>query len=179
MADVNAGTKWSVASNPISRRRFVKGVIGGLAGGVLAVVAASELHLIPTQFGRVIDQPSPWQLLDQLGRSSFDKHLGEDFWIHHDLFAIVPTRLVEVSASGLSNSVSQAGADEKHFTLVFEGPHEQPLSQKTYLFQHPMQGTFLCSSYRWATAQVRFITYRSSTGFRPSCSSERIELQFE
>ena len=116
----------------MSRRDFMK-----FAGrGALGIAFLSVTPIGSTRF--LTGSPEPIDLVQDLRRSTFGGHVGEDFRVLEGALGSVDLRLVEVSDSG-PNSIASS---QETFSVLFRGPDDHPLEQDTYMVEHRAIGTF-------------------------------------
>jgi len=111
-----------------SRREFLKrGSLMALAAGVPLGIAEKTLGM-----------STKTSAATGLDLESFESQLGTNFLISHEA-AKVEVRLVHVAnfASAKQNKAGQEG-----FSLLFRGPKESILKQRTYLIEHEKLGRF-------------------------------------
>lgn len=120
----------------ISRREFVK-VAGAMgAGGTLwALSNHSVLSTLATQ-----------RLPAALVRSTFLRHLGETFQVQLESAGALSVRLVEVRDLRSGDARGAKAQASKHkencFSILFHGPGDRLLEQRTYYFEHRELGEF-------------------------------------
>jgi hypothetical protein len=120
----------------ISRRGFLKGVAGVLAGG--ALLAIGERVLGTTW----VPQPLPMSLQ----RSTFARYLGDMFQVAREPSDVIALQLIRVESLPSNTYTEMRGSaneDQEHcFSIVFRGPADRPLGQGTYHFEHGQIGGF-------------------------------------
>ena len=111
-----------------SRREFLK------RGSLMALAAAVPLGIAEKALG----MSTKTSAATGLDLESFESQLGTNFLICHEA-AKVEVRLVHVVnfASAKQNKAGQEG-----FSLLFRGPKESILKQRTYLIEHEKLGRF-------------------------------------
>ena len=114
----------------LSRRSFLKGVVGAVLGGVF-LGAQSPV--------RNLDLPLPWgdaDLTNTLRKQDFADHLNETFTVHTGALERLDITLREVSDV---RSVELSPRRET-FSTIFHGPVDSALAQGTYNVEHEAFG---------------------------------------
>lgn len=75
--------------------------------------------------------------LDQLGAEQFAGLVGTKFEV-----AIQPNVVVTLELNNVSTPAVNDQRTYERFSLLFNGPIEQPLEQRTYRFEHERLGSF-------------------------------------
>ncbi len=113
----------------ITRRNFIKNT-----GSFSACLAMGPLFLLTR---KPVTGDDIWRLplkLEDLKKTTFDKHLNTKFHIHLDPSDVADVELVETTEAkvkGLEN-----------FSIVFRGPHDKSFQQSTYKVEHDKIGSF-------------------------------------
>ncbi|HEV7126090.1 MAG TPA: hypothetical protein VGN32_01465 [Ktedonobacterales bacterium] len=115
----------------VSRRAFVQGAGVLVAGGWL------RSTLPPAHTSAVASEPAP--PVHALGQAAFAAYLGQSFRIEDGAAAPLDVRLVDVADRRPLVGGHHGG---ESFALIFRGPGDRALAQKTYQFSHPDLGTF-------------------------------------
>jgi hypothetical protein len=98
-------------------------------------LAAALVGVVPAALAR---PPMPFRVpVAQLGRSAFDRQLNTRFTVRSGPQA---TELLLVKAAPLPGAAVPEAAAEENFSLIFHGPAAEPISQDTYLLDHPVFG---------------------------------------
>ena len=67
-----------------------------------------------------------------LQKKHFDPHVKDKFAVHTDTEGAVELELFEIT--------EKSTPETEMFSLIFKGPHEKKLAQKTYMMKHPKMG---------------------------------------
>ena len=119
-----------------SRRLFFSQMGAVIAGGVF----------LPSVFAAKNRPASTAQPGDSNMTSSktneFSPFVGDQFKISTEDRQILGLKLVEVTDR--SEQVNTVGDEKRQecFSMIFQGPSDSPLDQKTYAFEHPGMGQF-------------------------------------
>ena len=117
----------------MTRSEFLRSLAVG-AGAALSGLA--PLRACETARGTSFGQEKDDSMTETFSRATFAQHLDSGFRIlDRSSPTVVEAKLVEVS------EVPSSGKTEQ-FSLLFKGPKEPLLSQKTYVFEHARMGTF-------------------------------------
>ena len=68
---------------------------------------------------------------------SFTEHLGTKFQAD-----VEDSKAVELEMVSAEDAGTNLAAGQEQFTIVFRGPLDQALEQRTYKIKHPQMGTF-------------------------------------
>jgi hypothetical protein len=83
--------------------------------------------------------------LDELGFTTFSRLVGTGFQFYPGL-APVKLELLQVAATAagrFGRPRAGRGPEPEEFSLIFRGPHDQPLLQETYPVAHGRIGRFV------------------------------------
>jgi hypothetical protein len=82
--------------------------------------------------------------LDKISFAQFAAQLGSEFRVELFPGASLSMVLVEATRRKLSHPMALRGEDaqNEHFSLVYQGPGDVPLTQDTYAFAHAALGQF-------------------------------------
>jgi hypothetical protein len=121
----------------VSRRDFLIGLLGGLAG---TAFLATDWGSNVLSGGRPVARDAiPRTLLDPLTSATYAELLGERFRVRLGALNAVDVELAAVT--DLSSRSSFEGSGEC-FSILFRGPQDQPFQQDTYTLQHDQIGVF-------------------------------------
>ena len=118
-------------STGMLRREFLKYAAGGIAG---ATILALHFRGSLPEIGRT----TPIEVLSQLEKPSFIKHLNEIFYFSRNAFDVIELELIEVSDVKYNSHAVTGGS----FSLLFKGPTSSPLEQGTYMVENKSTGLF-------------------------------------
>ena len=79
--------------------------------------------------------------LQWLTHEQFVDRVSETFEVRDDSVAAVTLTLVDTSVSDASGGTGPDGAERRQFTLLFRGPVDPFLPQRTYRLEHGELGT--------------------------------------
>jgi len=134
MAGHNSKQKETTTLANLSRRKFLKYVLGGAAG---AAILAVHGNAILGGSDKESNTPNV-DALYEMEKASFSGHTGEAFTVSKGAFDIVDLELTKVSDVIFNNGTRRGEV----FSLLFKGPHSSPLEQGTYVIANKAMGSF-------------------------------------
>lgn len=125
----------------MTRGEFLRSLAAGAGAAITGLTALGAQYSRRAVGAEAIENTLPAaernrQLTERLNKDAFTRNVNTDFRIlDKESPTVVEAQLVEVREVGSSEEYEQ-------FSLLFKGPREPLLSQKTYAFEHSRMGTF-------------------------------------
>ncbi|MFC1932590.1 DUF6916 family protein [Chloroflexota bacterium] len=132
MTRYNSEQKERIAD--VSRRKFLKYAIGGVAGAAILAVHGNAILSGSNKESGTPDVNA----LYNMEKSSFSGHEGETFTVSKGAFDIVDLELTEVSDVIFNNGARKGEV----FSLLFKGQNSYPLEQGTYVINNNSMAPF-------------------------------------
>ena len=119
----------------MTRTEFLKSLVAG-AGAAITATSALGAGLDTSDGSGPANREGSESLSEKLTKAAFSEHVNTKFRIlDKETPTVIEAQLVDVEERGSSKEIQQ-------FSLLFKGPKEPLLPQKTYSIEHESMGDF-------------------------------------